>query len=154
MHLPLNRRLIFSESGFTLPELAMVLGVIAILCLVSIPQFYVLQNSRRETEMYKVIQSMQAWLESRKSPSSQPAVPLNFPVKLDTQQPKTICQSCFSEGLENPLDNANWYKATDSDYFFSRDGDHNSPEDYQENGDFRIHYEATTGTLTAQQIIR
>jgi prepilin-type N-terminal cleavage/methylation domain-containing protein len=154
MHPPINRRLVLSESGFTLPELAMVLGVIAILCLISIPQFYVLQNSRRETEMYKVIQSMQAWLDDKKKSSPQQSVPANFPEKLDNQQPKTICQNCFSAGLENPLNNINWYKATDGEYFFSRDGDHSSPEDYQENGDFRIHYEATTGTLTAQQIIR
>lgn len=153
MNLPVNRRLILSVSGFTLPELAMVLGVIAVLCLVSIPEFYVLQNSRRETEMYKVIQSMQVWLKGKKSPYPATATP-NFPAKLDNQQPKTICQSCFSEGMENPLDNANWYKVTDSDYFFSRDGDHSSPEDYQENGDFTIHYEASTGTLTANQIVR
>ena len=94
---------------------------------------------------------MQAWLEHKKPNADGTQT---FPAKLDNQQPKAACQTCFSEGLEVPVNNPNWYKASDSDYFFSRNGDHNSPDDFQENGDFYIHYEASTGALTSHQIVK
>jgi Tfp pilus assembly protein FimT len=56
----------FNQKGFTIKELLMVFVVIAILCLAAIPPFFMLQQSRREANIKKTTNELQA-----PTPSSQ-----------------------------------------------------------------------------------
>jgi prepilin-type N-terminal cleavage/methylation domain-containing protein len=140
-------RLSAQQHGFTLPELIMVVVVIGLLCVAVVPFFFMMQNARRQTDMEKVVGIVQAGLLRDQAKAGDPAAP--FPAILDHQPAKTACQDCFSTVLEKGVASALWYKVSDSEYHFSRNGNHAGPANYREPGDFRITYDATRGVFSA-----
>lgn len=58
-----------NQSGFTSKELIMVVAVIAILCLAAIPQFFAMQNMRRENELKKITETPQTQVTKDKEPN-------------------------------------------------------------------------------------
>lgn len=136
-----------TARGFTIPELIMVVVVIGILCIAVVPFFFMMQNARRQTDMEKVVAVVQAGLLRDQAKAGDPAAP--FPAALDGQAAKSACQGCFARVLEKGIASALWYKVSDTEYHFSRNGDHAGPEDFREPGDFRITYDASKGTIQA-----
>jgi type II secretory pathway pseudopilin PulG len=142
------------QSGFTTPELLMVIVVIALLCIAAIPQFFSMQNARRETEMQKVVAVVQAGITREQARNIAANGDKSFPATLDEQPTSKPCQICFNKILAKPVDLPEWYKVSNTEYLFSRNGNHAELADYQENGDYRISYDQTTGFLSAQQIVK
>lgn len=136
--------------GFTIKELLMVIVVIGILCLAAIPQYFAMQNTRRHTEMEKIVKKVQAAIfQGKKTHEDQNTT---FPSALDREPINRKCLNCFSlilnKGVKNPL----WFKISETEYLYSRNGNTNTIEDYKESGDFKITYDTKTGTLIATQI--
>lgn len=135
-----------NAAGFTTKELAMVIVVIAILCILSIPPFFALQNAHRRTEMEKTVMALSDKLNALKKD----AIPL--PLVFDANPLQSPCLSCFTvvEGLDgnNPL----WYKFAGNVYLYSVNGNHGTVTDYQESGDFKMEYDFQSGALKVDEI--
>lgn len=130
----------------------MVTVVIGILCGAAIPQYYAIQNSRRQRLMEETIRDVQAAIFKLKTAGAD--LEESFPSSLDHEPAGQACQNCFSLVLEKGIKDPLWFKASDTEYLFSRNGNHERPADYRESGDFKIIYDRTTETLTAQKITK
>lgn len=135
-----------NSAGFTVKELAMVVVVITILCLLSIPPFFALQNSHRRTEMEKTVMALDAKIAALKKDGA----PL--PPAFDANPLQSPCLECFTalsdDGTNNPL----WYKFAGNVYLYSVNGNHGSVTDYQEPGDFKLEYDFQKGELKLEEI--
>ncbi len=139
-----------NNQGFTLKELLMVIVVIGILCGAAIPQFYSLQRSRRQTEMEKVVGIVQAGVvRDGKATGAGDNKQVTFPEKLDNEPMGKVCHNCFGlildKGVESPL----WYKRSDSEYLYSRNGNSGDEKNYLESGDFKVIYDRKNGNVMA-----
>lgn len=134
-----------NQMGFTIKELLMVLVVIGLLCVAVIPQFFSMQNSRRRSEMEKVISVLQNILVENSKNTNQ----TNFPQSLDTQKSQTFCTSCFDVLLKKGISSKLWYKVSDTEYLFSVNGNHENQQAFHEEGDVKIIYQPTTGQINS-----
>lgn len=139
-----------TNTGFSIKELIMVMVVIGILCIAAIPQFYAMQNSRRQTQMEIIVRQVQSGIFKIKTADKELSVPI--PEILDNEPINQTCQNCFSLILEEGIENNLWYKLSATEYLYSRNGNFESADDYKESGDFKISYDKETGTLLATQI--
>jgi prepilin-type N-terminal cleavage/methylation domain-containing protein len=140
------------QKGFTLPELLMVIVVITLLCLAVIPQFFSMQNARRQTEMEKIVAVVQAGIQREQARSIATDNKSDYLPNLDDQSSGVSCTDCFSKILEKPLRDPLWFKASANEYYYSRNGNTGSAESYQEEGDDKITYDSQSGVISAQQI--
>ena len=129
----------------------MVMVIILLLCLAAIPQFFALQHKNREKKMEKTIAVVQAGIAEwhfRKLKENLDA----YPPILDANPANSRCGICFGEVMDKPLQNDLWFKKSDTEYSFFRNGNGEKPEDYREKHDFRITYDPALGSFTATQI--
>ena len=122
-----------SQSGFTLSEFLMVVGVITILCVLAIPQFYALQAARRQAEMEKSVSLLRTAIahEIKKAALS----------VLD-DQPAGPCITCFDKVLAKPVNHPLWFKLAANQYAFSLNGNSgSSATTFTEKDDIKIVYD-------------
>lgn len=135
-----------NSRGFTAKELVMVIVVIAILCLLSVPPFFALQNSHRRTEMEKTIMELNGKIAALKKDSS--PLPLSF----DANPLQSPCLKCFESFIKTNGNNPLWYKFSGNIYLYSVNGNHGTVTDYQEPGDFKVEYDLEKGELKVEEI--
>lgn len=149
--MPAQMKALSSESGFTGKELIVVMIIIIALCILAIPQYFSLREKSRQKKMNNTIASVQAGIAAwhyRKLVDNIDA----FPEKLDSNDFNSKCTKCFEEILDKPVKNELWFKAGQTEYYFSLKGKTGSPKAYKEKGNFKVIYNPTQGTITAQII--
>ena len=134
------------NRGFTTKEFVMVIAVITLLCVLAIPPFFAMQNSRRRTEMETTLRVLQTQLQNYKR-SSEP-----MPATLDSNPIQSPCLDCFKNLGNNSLNNPLWYKFSETTYLYSSNGNHTVVTDYQEPGDYKIEYDSSNGELKIEEI--
>lgn len=135
-----------NSSGFTTKELAAVIAAIGLMCLMSIPPYYALQNAHRRNEMEKTVEALNEKITALKTDS----IPL--PLSFDANPLQSPCLSCFMKFIETDGNNPLWYKFAANVYLYSVNGNHGSVTDYQEPGDYKIEYDVLKGELRSEEI--
>lgn len=134
-----------NQSGFTIKELLMTFVVIGILCVLAIPPYYMMQESRAVTRMEHVLQKVRVQLSAIYNSKG------TFPETLDDDKTSAICQSCFSFVKADAMNQKLWFKKSKNVYYFSPNGAGEAEADFLEKGDYRITYFPKEGRLDAFQ---
>ncbi len=140
-----------NNKGFSGKELLATLIVIVILCAIAIPIFNALQDQRREHQVRDVIRVIQTAIEKKKISTPDTLEQKPYPQVLDDQPVGQPCHACFNAVFKRGISNPLWFKISDAEYAYSRNGDFGSAEKYTEKGDLRVIYNATSGKLTVEK---
>lgn len=130
-----------NDRGFSIIEFVITTLIIGSLLAVAFPLFYQLQKKARKDELTSVLASVTSTLEKRYQEQK------NFPPVLDHETLNTPCEHCFSEVLPDGIKSDYWIKKSENEYLYSMNGNRGTPEKYEEDGDYKISYDANTGIL-------
>ena len=128
----------------------MVLVIIGILCFAAIPGYNYLQDSKRHSDMELTLQKIRVSLMKKSQVNG--STELSFPNRLDEEPSNQVCKNCFSLILEKGVNNSLWYKVSETEYLFSKNGEPKSAKEYRNPGNFRVKYNVLNGGFEAAQI--
>lgn len=130
--------------GFSIKELFMTLVVMGILCALAIPPYFLMQETRHQTLVQAVLQNLETKIKTYKNEKGE------FPQQLDSEPTDKVCQSCFSNILEEKLKNQNhWYKTSATTYSYSFNV---CKENCLSQADYILKYDPLQGSVNILQI--
>ena len=136
----------------SIKELVVVIAIMAGMVLGSIPLLTYLQKHRREKEMSKTVQSVEAAIATWHYGKLMNENINAYPEELDSNDSATPCTRCFDfvlvKGLEDPL----LYKMNAREYMFSINGNHKVQNDFSEKGDYKITYKPNDGKFDVVRV--
>ena len=138
-------------KGFTVKELVMVLVVISILCLASIPQFYVMRKSHRQAEFNQTIEKIELSLNDAMK-STTDSLGKDLVAALDTEVAGQSCMACFTIAFEKGLKNDLWYKVSNNEYYYALTNTPSTLDEFRAKGNLKLQFDQTQQKIFTQEI--
>ncbi len=142
---------LFSQKGFSIKELIIVLFMITALIASSIPLFFYLRHHSQVGKLEETVKTVKAaiaaWHYDKVLQDSD-----TYPPLLDANPAPSVCLQCFDSVLPKGLSDTTWLKLSDTEYLFSTNQNFGILENYQESGDYKITYNPLTGSLSVKEI--
>lgn len=139
-----------TQKGFTGKEFLVVILAIGVLCFAAVPLFNGMKADRLEKQALRFVQVIQRNIEKSKLVSPDQSQHIQYPQALDDQPSNQRCLNCFNAVLKKGLSHQLWFKISDTEYAFSRNGNFGDVSKYTEKGDLRVVYDPSSGKITAE----